>query len=496
MKIEFKPIFKDILLTFITQAITLAAFFFIYRLIAKNFGPEGVGEYSLVKRVIGFLQAPLLLGLNIGIPRYVAISRNEKERSSYIKAGVLVVTVFSLIFLVFINIFKSLFAEIFFGTANYINLTLPLSFFLAGLILHNLVYSYFRGRSFIKTFNSLQVVNIALVPIGILLIIKNVTIDNIIMLVGIITLIISLTFFLYYIKDFFISIDKLQFKSSLKELLSYGIPRVPGDFAFAGLMSLGPILGAHFATIKEVGYLSLSQSLLGILGAAVAPLGLVLLPKVSNLISQAREKEIRESLNFFIGAFLQCSIFICFQLMIFIDVIVNHWLGYEFITAIPVLRIVFVSIIFYVFYVAMRSILDASKKRPLNTINIVVSLGIFLLIAAILLYISNIFDSIISLSIAFSAGLICLGILTYISIRKIYPEKLTKDFNYLWTAVVLNTTLAGLAIFVKPLLVQNLYYLVGFLALLGIIYMISLWLLEMEWIKQISKQMFKQKKLV
>jgi len=79
MKFKLKPFFKDVSLTFITEAIVLVAFFFIYRLIAKNFGPEGVGEYSLVKRVIGFFQPLLLLGLSVGLPRYIAMSQNKEQ---------------------------------------------------------------------------------------------------------------------------------------------------------------------------------------------------------------------------------------------------------------------------------------------------------------------------------------------------------------------------------------------------------------------------------
>ncbi|MBA7499767.1 hypothetical protein ES704_02514 [subsurface metagenome] len=47
MKFKLRPIFKDIALTFITQAIVLVSFFFIYRLIAKNFGPDACfNKYS------------------------------------------------------------------------------------------------------------------------------------------------------------------------------------------------------------------------------------------------------------------------------------------------------------------------------------------------------------------------------------------------------------------------------------------------------------------
>jgi len=149
-KFKLRPIFKGISLTFTTEAIVLVAFFVIYRLIGKNFGPEGVGEYSLIKKVIGFLQPLLLLGLGIGLPRYIAMSQDKGERSSYTKSGVLVVAILIFIFLIFINLFKEQFAKIFFGTITYTNLVFPFSLFLAGLTLHALVYSYFRGRLFVK----------------------------------------------------------------------------------------------------------------------------------------------------------------------------------------------------------------------------------------------------------------------------------------------------------------------------------------------------------
>ena len=191
---KVKPIFQNISLTFISETIVLISFFCIYRLIAKNFGPEGIGEYSLVKRIIGFLQPILFLGLNVGIPRYIAMSQDKNQRNSYIKAGGLIITFFTFILLIFINLFKDYFTKIFFGTTDYTNLILPLSFFLAGLTLHALIYSYFRGRLLVKTFNILQVINLAIVPIGILIIFKRINIEQMITLMGIATFIISFIF--------------------------------------------------------------------------------------------------------------------------------------------------------------------------------------------------------------------------------------------------------------------------------------------------------------
>ena len=488
MKFKLRPIFRDISLTFITQAIILLALFLIYRLIAKNFGPEGMGEYSLVKRVTGFLQPILLLGLGIGIPRYIAMSRDKEQRSNYIKAGGLMAVIFTFIFLIFINIFKDSFAKIFFGTTDYTNLVLPFSFFLAGLTSHALVYSYFRGRLFVKTFNLLQVINLALIPIGILIFFKGITIEKLITLLGVTTFVIALLFLLFFVKEFFTRTQKEQFKNSSKELLHYSFPRCIAYFVCAGLLSLGPIFAAHFATIKEAGYLSVSQSLLGAAGVAVAPLGLILLPKVSNLIVNGKENTIKENLNYLIGATIQCSIFICFQLIIFTDVIIKYWLGPEFVDAVPIMRIVFCSIIFYFLGGIVGNVLEASKVRPINLINVCVSLVAFLMISGVLLFLIKIFSPAISLSIAFTSGFVCLGILTYISIRKIYPEKLKKDLSYFWIAAGINILLGGVAMLTKSFIASRFYYLFTFEVLIGIIYLSILWLLKADWLRKIPER--------
>ncbi len=483
-----KATFKDISLTFITETIVLIGFIFIYRLLAKNFGPEGVGEYSLVRRVAGFIQPLLILGLGIGLPRYIAMSKDKGQRISYLKASSFTIAIFTLLFLLIANLFSARFARTFFGNIAYTDLVLPFSFLLMGLVLHILVYSYFRGRLFVKTFNSLQVINLALLPITILILFKNITISRLIILVGSSTLIIAFLFSLSFIKELFAPSKKVHLRNSSKELFSYSLPRVPGDFALAGLFSLGPIFAAHFTSIEEVGYLSVSQSLLMGMCGMVAPIGIILLPKVSHLVAQGEQETIKKNLDLFIAAVFQCSIFISIQLIIFTDSIVEYWLGSKFFAAIPVMRIVLVSAIFYAFYIAMRNVLDAIKVKPINTINISISLGTFLLIAGMLLFVFKFFSPVISLSIAFCSGLISLGILTYISLRKIYPENLKKDLKRFWIAAIINLLLAGVAILVKPFITLGLCYLIIFEIFLGAVYLLILWLLKTDWLRQIPER--------
>ena len=488
MKFKLKPIFKDIFLTFVAQAIVLVAFFFFFRLVGRNFGQDGLGRFCLVRRVVAFLLPPLFLGLSVGLPRYIAISKTKSQRSGYTKAAILLVFVFTFVFLIVMNLFKNYFAKILFGNAEYVTLISPLSFLLSGMVLHTLAYSYFRGQLRVKAFNFVHITNIAVIPLVILILFKDITIENLIIATGIATFAASLVFFLSHIREILIPSDKGQFTNSLKELLVYSLPRVPGDFALAGLFSLGPIFAAHLASTREVGYLSLSISLLNMVATAIKPVSIILLPKISSVLVDGKIDSIKENIDFLIGAVLQCSLFISVQLLIFADVLAVYWLGPEFMSAVPAMRIILTSMTFYAFYVTIRSVLDAVRVKPLNTINLFISLAVFLSGSGLLLYL-GLFSTIICLSIALTSGLMCLGILTYVSIRKIHPGGIKKDLHYSVVAILVGVLLGGVAIFSKKYISLRFHYLVAFEVLLTVSYFSILWLLRAEWLRQLPERM-------
>jgi len=84
--------------------------------------------------------------------------------------------------------------------------------------------------------------------------------------------------------------------------------------------------------------------------------------------------------------------------------------------------------------------------------------------------------------------MICLGVLSYISIRKIYPEKLDKALSYLWIAIGINILLGGIAVLTKSLLSSRFYYLVIFEILISVIYLLILWLLKTDWLRKIPEK--------
>ncbi len=482
-KASIKPFYQDIILTFITEALVLLSFFFVYRLIAYNYGPLEVGEYSLVKKVIGLLQPLLLMGLAVGLPRYVAIAKNSNESASYLKVSVLIIVPLSILSFIIINSFGDFFSNVFFGSSQYVYLVFPLSLFLIGSTAHCFVYSYLRGRLFVKTFNFLEIFNLAVIPVSILLVLKGKDFGQIIAVTGIGNLLVSLIFLLPFVKQLIVPVKKEVIIKSLKELFHYSILRFLGGFIYAGFLSLPAIIVAHLVSIEDAGYWSASQSLLIAAGAVSGPLGLILLPKVSSMINRGRDKEIAKNINYLIGAIIQFSLFFCCQLIIFSETIIIHWLGPQFSPAIILMQLVFLSLPFYIFCAAIGSVLDACKTKPINLINSLSALMFFLIILVALI-ITRPFPVIVSVAVAFTAGMILLGILTYKAIREIYSG-FSQDWRYFLTAVLINTVLVTVTMALKPLLVSRFYYILFFEIVIASAYIIWLKLLKVDWLENL-----------
>ncbi len=295
MKMRLRPIFKTVSLTLVAEIAVIMSIFIVYRLVAERFGPQGLGEYSLIKRVASLLQPLFLLGVGTGLPRFIAMAQSAEQRGAYIKVGASIVIIFTSFLLTGVNLFDGYFSVIFFGSSSYKGLVIPFSLFSIGLVLTSLVYSYFQGRLLSLYFNLIRVLNLAVIPIVIMILLKNSGIWEIILINGIAISAISIIFSLFFIKEVIFKINKKLFRGSLIELFSYSLPRLLTSVIYIALISLGPIFAVHFASMQEAGFLSVSQNLLSVTVVVITPLSLVLLPKISNLIVQKRESEIMEN---------------------------------------------------------------------------------------------------------------------------------------------------------------------------------------------------------
>ena len=404
---------KDYILTFITEFTILGSNLFAYRLAANILGKEGFSEYALVRRTISFLLPALILGMGVAIPRYIGYSySNFKKANTYFIAGFIILFFVISIFSLLINLFQKNFAFLFFGDSKYYYLIFSINIMLIGLIFHSLCYGYFRGNLSMIKANFLQLINMGIVPLLIFFLKNN--LKEIILLNGLIIILGSFIFLTSIVKN--ITFEKNEIYTNIKELMAYGIQRVPGDFGLSGLFSLPATFTSHISGITIAGYVAFGTSLLNMIGGLFAPLGLILLPKASQLFANNDFK----TLKYYILKILKVTFILTILgvafFEIFADKIIALYLGNFPSDLVMIARLIVIASLGYTIYVAMRSIIDAYYVKAINTKNIFISLMFFLTVSfgTILLkknYIFLVTNSVVSI--------ILLGILTLIEVKRL-----------------------------------------------------------------------------
>jgi O-antigen/teichoic acid export membrane protein len=484
-------IVRDVVLTLITEGFVLISFFIFYHLLAEYYGSEGVGLYSLMRRIIALIIPIVMMGLSEGLGRYIAMSKSSEERFTFILSGAIVVLSLTSMMFVLLNADAMFSAKWLFGDIAYNNMVFPFSVLLFGLSLHSLSYACLRGNLQIKSLNILQSVNLGLLPLIILLLGKATSLDKILVIIGIIHCLVAVLFLarsLYQCrKDNF----QGQFLLTLKNLLMFSVPRVPATIAGAGLISLCPIVASQYCSITEVGYLSLALGLLIGIGSAVTPLGTILLPHVSELLGGGEKERFEEKLYLLIGAVFQSLLFVSSQFIIFIDYILTIWIGEEFLPASPVMVVVLSALISYGFYIVARNILDAASVRPINSINSVIALGLLMSLMVLISFLGSSDNIVFLFALAITLSFNLLGILTYFSVRKLFDCNMREDWRHLEWGLILNIAIYVLVLLVKPDVTSHWLVWIIFEAILLWFYLFALWLLKFEWINIVYQRILK-----
>ncbi len=410
---------KDYIITFATEFFILISGVLVYKLAAIYLGKEGFSEYALSKKTVSLIQPALLIGLGVGIPRFIAYAKSESKNinpDGYFISGLSAILFIGLFFILALNIFRDNAAFLLFGSPDYFYLIYPLSFMLLGLLLHSSCYAYFRGNLMMYKANLLQFINAALIPFIVFFISTNLV--QILLLSGVLWIIISIGFLILILKS--IDYKCKDFFLYLKDLLSYGIQRVPGDFCMAGLISLPAILTAHMAGIIEAGLVAFGISILTMAGAFFAPIGLVLLPKASQLLANKDFFLLRHHILRLLKITVFLTIIGVVFFEIFADAIITLYLGAGFSDAVFTARIIFVSAIAYTIYVSMRSIIDAYYVRAKNTINICYSMLLFIVFSSATIVFAE--KDYLYIIVSFVLAIFFLGFLTLMEIKNIIKK--------------------------------------------------------------------------
>jgi len=405
---------KDLILTFFTQIFVLISTLLIYRFAKNHFGEIGFTTYSLTRRNVAFLLPAFSMGLGVALPKYIAFSigENTKKENIFFVSGLIIVSIVILLLVIITFLTKDKLAFLLYGNVRYSYFIFPIFISISGTLYHFIAYSYFRGRLEMVQANLLQFINLGIIPIFSFFLSSK--IQEVFLFNGISIFFISLVAILIVLRNRKSSLMKNEIVYCGKELIGYGIQRVPGDFGLAAFFSLPAIIYSHVTDIETAGYVAFGISLLNMVGQIFAPIGQIYLPKISGLIAQGNSDLVKSYTNklLIITVLLTVSGIIVFEL--FPKFILELYLGNVNNKLIFYTRTIILAALGFAIYVSMRSIIDAVYKTSYNSINIIISLLIFILLSVIVFYTK--LDCVFFI-IAFITGLFFLSILT---LRKIY----------------------------------------------------------------------------
>ncbi len=385
-RLEGGNVRRDIIATFLVQILVLVAGLYSYRLAKTLFSSEIFATYALIKRNVALLLPLYLTGFSVAIPRFIAYEHGEGNFSGeYVifsaSWGWMVISS-SLLGLTLLGGGERL-AFLLFGDRSYVRYFPAIFFMITGTMFHSVAYSFFRGRLDMGKANLLQLIDMGIIPV--LAFFSGGSLNNVLMIMGVCWLSISFAVSILIFAGVFgrAGNGNRHFGGTIKQLLIYGIQRVPGDFGMAMLLSVPPIVVAHLFSPTEGGYTAFGVSLLRMTGALFAPVGLIFLPLITQLLA-------RNEMGRIIGYVVKL-LWITFSLTILGvavywlmgDVLLNIYLGRYPLQLLQVTRIFITAAIGYNVFVVMRSVIDAYYLKGINSLNIMIAVAVLGLIVVL-----------------------------------------------------------------------------------------------------------------
>jgi O-antigen/teichoic acid export membrane protein len=392
--------------TFLTEFTVMASQIVVYKLAAYFFTRDSFSEYAVARRTISLLYPPILLGLGVALPRYAGHANgvsNPQRSLRYYGAALRSVALTAFLATVLLNLFKRSVAYLFFGGKDYTDLVFPLTLVIFGLTLHSLVYSYFRGNLLMKQANCIQLINLGFVPLASFSLFRT-SLRQVLMSLGLLTIGTAI------VGLFFTPWREIARKTSheMKELLRYGLQRVPGDFAHMALLALPVTFAAHLSGVREAGNLAFGISFLSIIVAFLTPIGLILLPKASGMLAAGEREELRKHVSMLVRVSLVISGATAAGFILLAKPMIKLYLGPGYMDIAWVIRILVLGAVPYGLFLVLRNVIDAAHENAITTLILAAGFLIFCTGAAM----SFIFaGGVLMIILSLLAGLMVLGVL-------------------------------------------------------------------------------------
>ncbi len=372
---------KDFLITVFGQVIVLVITFLVNKILANYVSTEEFGVYNIARRLSDVVSYIALLAMGIAVPKYLAEYKARNDEGGvhlFWMASLFLVLSASVIIAVVVYFARVPIMKGMFGVYGYEKYALAAIIYAVGCAFSTLIYSYCRGVGYYYKYSFIQI-GIQIVFFVVVLIFNSNSF-YILIVTGLVYLLASLAVVIFYIwkkrklvRQF--KTPKLYVKP-VKELLIYGLPRVPGEFVLFAYNLVPLVIISNKFDLTQSAYFSASLSVNTTITAAFGFIGVMLLPAVSSAIATHKFKSVDKNIS------LLCLLYVLISgLGIIFVYFCGEWLikllySEEYISATLILIITSVAILPRAIFLLLRNPIDAVSRFPYNTINLAISFAI------------------------------------------------------------------------------------------------------------------------
>ncbi len=410
----------DFFWLYLSNAVVLLSGLLVYRFAGDFLGIDGFSEYSLARRTVTFLAPALVMGLVVALPRKMAmveVQEGPQAAESRFWSALAIMALIHGLLVVAAFFLPGPAATLFFGKEEYSDLILPLAFFIVGLSWHDLVSAFYRGRIRMRVYSLLEILNRGIVPIMVFLLLNDGT-RGVLLWTGLLTMGTSAVATIVIASAGNLKLGGIL--SHGRDLLSYGLPRVPGDFMLGGILGLPSMLAAHTVSTEVAGQVAFGATLLALGGTAVSPISVAMLPHAAKLIQSGKMQDLKVETIRMLRFAVPLALVGVLVAEIGMTWIIRWYLGGEFLHAVPILRVIALCALPYVVFFTLRSIIDAAHHRAVNSRNCFWSLLVFFLVWGGWNIVSSGLGAILA---GIVAAHYCLGCLTVWETLKLFRRK-------------------------------------------------------------------------
>jgi O-antigen/teichoic acid export membrane protein len=363
------------------QLLFMLSNLFINYKIEKIWSIEGFATYNLLKRFGSFIVFPLILGVGIGIPRYISFLKKSKNDTSqgleYLFAGLIIFFTTFITFLVLILLFPDLILSSFKQSdSNSIILIVALFVFSQGVFV--ILSSFFRGKIQFGRSSLLNILVLSLLPT--VIIFFSDTIFDYFLYYSILTIAALAIIIAYNIYNNTISYKRTQFK--VRQLIHYGAPRVVGDAILFSLDFIPIYFVSVFISLEESGYLSLSFMFFKLASVSFDLIGSLILPVYGKGFKNESSAVFIKKVNVLLlisGSLAVVTSILGYLLIPYLIVTFFSSLS----NAILASQYIFIAFPFYVVFTILKNVLDIISSKAYNSL---IQMGGFIAMALTLFY--------------------------------------------------------------------------------------------------------------